>query len=256
MSRIPLVRTVFLLALGAGACAGVTPTPSQQQPDGGGTDVPTPSGSPTRRSYRRQADRPTCRSPRPGVCTPSVDVRSGQRAVLRRDRQRLLRHARLRHLPGDQICDMGVCVGGASWHARVHGRDRHYCGSVGNGCGRRWTAASAIPAWSATRASASRAPAARRSPARPRPARYCGTIGDGCGGTLTCGDCPAGSTCGGAGVANTCAPTNCTAGTCTAAGGAHTATIGDGCGRTLDCGGARAAEVCTSTSAGRRALCR
>ena len=77
--------------------------------------------------------------------------------------------------------------------------------------------------------------------------RYCGTIGDGCGGTLPCGDCPAGSTCGGAGVANTCAPTNCTPGTCMAAGGArYCGSIGDGCGRTLDCGGCTGTQVCTS----------
>ena len=49
--------------------------------------------------------------------------------------------------------------------------------------------------------------------------RYCGTIGDGCGGTLACGDCAAGSTCGGAGVPGVCAPTNCTLITCNPMGG-------------------------------------
>jgi len=35
-------------------------------------------------------------------------------------------------------------------------------------------------------------------------AKNCGTISDGCGGTLTCGTCTGGETCGGGGVANVC----------------------------------------------------
>src|SRR2546425_898027 len=34
--------------------------------------------------------------------------------------------------------------------------------------------------------------------------RYCGAIGNGCGKSIDCGDCPSGTVCGGAGVANVC----------------------------------------------------
>jgi photosystem II stability/assembly factor-like uncharacterized protein len=92
----------------------------------------------------------------------------------------------------------------------------------------------------------------------------CGTITDGCGGTLTCGDCATGQTCGGAGpnrcgtgacVPKTCQQLNATCGrvsdgcagvvdcgtcACTpttcAAQNASCGTIDDGCGHTLDCG--------------------
>src|SRR3954453_541263 len=38
----------------------------------------------------------------------------------------------------------------------------------------------------------------------PAGGHYCGDIGDGCRGTLSCGDCPAGSSCGGDGVPHLC----------------------------------------------------
>ena len=66
--------------------------------------------------------------------------------------------------------------------------------------------------------------------------QYCGTIGDGCGGTLACGDCAAGSSCGAGGVPGVCAPTNCTAITCNPMGGGqYCGRIGNGCGGVLDC---------------------
>jgi hypothetical protein len=70
--------------------------------------------------------------------------------------------------------------------------------------------------------------------------RYCGNIGDGCGKPLACGDCPAGQTCGGAGIPNVCGPPagSCTALTCTPNGGKYCGVIGDGCGKALDCGNA------------------
>src|SRR4029078_9897013 len=113
-----------------------------------------------------------------------------------------------------------------------------YCGSVGNGCGRAMDCGMCDSSLVCNKGVC--VPGAGCTPLTCKTAtgQYCGTIGDGCGGTLTCGDCRAGSTCGGAGVANTCAPTNCTAGTCMAAGGArYCGSIGDGCGRTLARGG-------------------
>ncbi len=66
--------------------------------------------------------------------------------------------------------------------------------------------------------------------------RYCGTIGDGCGGTLTCGDCPGGATCGGGGVPGVCPAPNCTPITCTPMGGGqYCGRIGNGCGGVLEC---------------------
>jgi hypothetical protein len=68
----------------------------------------------------------------------------------------------------------------------------------------------------------------------------CGTVGNGCGGTLSCGACPAGMTCGAGGRDGVCAPTpgTCTAKTCDYMGGRYCGTIGDGCGAVLECGSA------------------
>jgi hypothetical protein len=67
----------------------------------------------------------------------------------------------------------------------------------------------------------------------------CGPIGDGCGGTVQCGGCPMGQTCGGGGTpfvcgsaANSCVPRTC------ASVGANCGQLGDGCGQlTAPCGG-------------------
>ena len=150
--------------------------------------------------------------------------------------------------PADEECEGNVCVGGAScMPLACQTATGNYCGTVGNGCGRAMECG--VCDSSLVCASGVCIPGRRLRQAhlRDRHGRYCGNIGDGCGGTLQCGDCPAGSTCGGAGVANTCAPTNCTPGTCMAAGGArYCGSIGDGCGRTLDCGGCTGTQVCTS----------
>jgi hypothetical protein len=72
--------------------------------------------------------------------------------------------------------------------------------------------------------------------------KECGTIVDGCGGTLECGSCAAGETCG-AGGANVCGLGTCTPTTCAAelkeCGG-----ISDGCAGTLECGACAAPEFC------------
>jgi len=86
-------------------------------------------------------------------------------------------------------------------------------------------------------------------------ATYCGVIGDGCGGTIDCGNaCPAGLTCGGSGVANTCGSASCVASTCTPPGGQYCGVVGNGCGGALNCstacpsgetcGGAGVANTC------------
>jgi hypothetical protein len=70
----------------------------------------------------------------------------------------------------------------------------------------------------------------------------CGMQGDGCGGTIACGDCSAGETCGAGG------PSRCGIGTCTpttcATLGATCGPVGDGCGGVLECGTCVAGEVC------------
>ena len=74
----------------------------------------------------------------------------------------------------------------------------------------------------------------------------CGPIGDGCGGSLQCGSCPTGETCGGGGVASVCGAPACTPKTC-AQLGANCGAAGDGCGGQLACG------TCTGgTTCGRR----
>jgi hypothetical protein len=63
----------------------------------------------------------------------------------------------------------------------------------------------------------------------------CGTWGDGCGGSLNCGSCPTGFSCGGGGgqpgvCNNACVPTTC------AKLGYTCGTWGDGCGGSINCG--------------------
>jgi hypothetical protein len=243
---------VLVLALGAAACAGVTPTSSQQNPDGGGVDKPTMSttGGP---------DAATVTDSRPnapdlsiatdgGACTPSVTCDPPNGRYCGTIGNGCFGMIDCGTCPGDQVCDNNVCVGGASCVALTcQTTTGNYCGTVGNGCGKAMDCG--VCDSSLVCATGVCVPGAGCKPLTCTTAtgRYCGTIGDGCGGTLTCGDCPAGSTCGGAGVANTCAPTNCTAGTCMAAGGArYCDSIGDGCGRTLDCGACTGGQVCTS----------
>jgi hypothetical protein len=71
----------------------------------------------------------------------------------------------------------------------------------------------------------------------------CGTQSDGCGGTIDCGSCPKGQTCGGGGVRNQCGAPPCNAVTCAAAN-AQCGIIGDGCGGTVDCGSCPGGKVC------------
>jgi hypothetical protein len=84
----------------------------------------------------------------------------------------------------------------------------------------------------------------------------CGPIGDGCGGTLDCGTCPTGQTCGGAGTPSVCGvkfvspdggtadgSTSCKPRTCADAG-ANCGPIGDGCGGILNCGTCASPEIC------------
>jgi hypothetical protein len=74
----------------------------------------------------------------------------------------------------------------------------------------------------------------------------CGSAGDGCGGTLSCGSCPTGQTCGGGGVAGQCGTHDggsCQAQTC-AQQGFTCGLAGDGCGGTLSCGNCPAGQTC------------
>ena len=254
MSWRPPVRTVLVsvLALGAAACAGVTPTSSQQNPDGGGVDKATMStmGGP---------DAPSVTDTRPnapdlsiatdaGACTPSVTCDPPNGRYCGTIGNGCFGMIDCGTCPGDQVCDNNVCVGGASCVALAcQTTTGNYCGTVGNGCGKAMDCGACDSSLVCATGVCVPGAGCKALTCTTATGRYCGTIGDGCGGTLTCGDCPAGSTCGGAGVANTCAPTNCTAGTCMAAGGArYCDSIGDGCGRTLDCGACTGGQVCTS----------
>jgi hypothetical protein len=65
--------------------------------------------------------------------------------------------------------------------------------------------------------------------------RACGLYADGCGGVLECGTCPAGLTCGGAGVPGQCGESLCSPRSC-AGLGVECGPVGDGCGGSIDCG--------------------
>jgi hypothetical protein len=238
----------LLVALSAGACAGVTPTSSPQSHDGGGADTPT-SGMPDASTVvDSKPNLPDLSIPDTGICTPSVTCTPANGQYCGVIGNGCFGMLDCGGCPADQICDNNVCVGGASCTPLAcTTATGSYCGSVGNGCGRAMDCGMCDSSLVCTKGVC--VPGAGCTPLTCTTAtgRYCGMIGDGCGGTLPCGDCPAGSTCGGAGVANTCAPTNCTPGTCAAAGGArYCDTIGDGCGRTLDCGACGNGQVCTS----------
>lgn len=71
----------------------------------------------------------------------------------------------------------------------------------------------------------------------------CGPVADGCGGTLDCGQCAAGETCGAGGPSrcggpSTCAPTDCST------LGAQCGPAGDGCGGVQQCGDCPAGQTC------------
>jgi hypothetical protein len=138
--------------------------------------------------------------------------------------------------PGDGVCDLGVCVAGASCQPVTCGSGAsRYCGMIGNGCGRQLECG-ACPAGQICTSGVCAAANCVPLTCAAGSTRYCGTIGDGCGGTLTCGDCPTGSTCGGASVPGVCAVNNCTPITCMPMGGGqYCGRIGHGCGGVLDC---------------------
>lgn len=71
----------------------------------------------------------------------------------------------------------------------------------------------------------------------------CGQHGDGCGGTLDCGDCPAGQSCGGGGVANQCGGATCAPKTCSQQG-IQCGPAGNGCGLGIDCGPCPQGQTC------------
>ncbi|HQK18083.1 MAG TPA: hypothetical protein PLJ27_11530 [Polyangiaceae bacterium] len=70
----------------------------------------------------------------------------------------------------------------------------------------------------------------------------CGTVLDGCGGTVDCGSCPTGQTCGGAGP-NQCGVGECTPKTCVQLNAAC-GLVSDLCGNVLSCGECAKPEVC------------
>ena len=71
----------------------------------------------------------------------------------------------------------------------------------------------------------------------------CGKTGDGCGGTIDCGNCPSGQTCGGGGKPNQCGGPSCTPETC-AAQHIQCGPAGDGCGNRIDCGACPMGQTC------------
>ncbi len=73
--------------------------------------------------------------------------------------------------------------------------------------------------------------------------KNCGTVPDGCDGSLSCGACTLGQTCGAGGVSNVCGVGACTPTTC-ATEGKNCGTISDGCSATLTCGACTSPQTC------------
>ncbi|MDP9151093.1 MAG: hypothetical protein M3O36_14270, partial [Myxococcota bacterium] len=81
----------------------------------------------------------------------------------------------------------------------------------------------------------------------------CGSAVDGCGGTLQCGSCPEGQTCGGGGT-NKCGTNACVPTTCMQAN-AGCGVVSDGCSKVLDCGGCAAPLTCSGGGMPNRCGC-
>lgn len=79
-------------------------------------------------------------------------------------------------------------------------------------------------------------------------AKNCGALADGCGGTLDCGTCPSGETCGAGGSANVCGVGVCTPTTC-AVEQKNCGMISDGCSGVLECGTCNQPDFCGGTGA-------
>ena len=124
-------------------------------------------------------------------------------------------------------------------------------GSAGGSGGRTQDAAIRVPD-AAQMGSAPDMASCIPTTCQPAGGQYCGPIGDGCGRTLDCGDCPAGSTCGGGGTPGVCGtPPDpaCTPITCEQMGGRLCGQVGNGCGEALDCGDCPAGLTCGASIA-------
>jgi hypothetical protein len=160
---------------------------------------------------------------------------------------------------GDATCENGICIGGPSCAPlSCSPPNGKFCGDIGDGCGR------ALPCGTCDGGQACKGSLCVPNNCVPltcdtKGGRLCGQLGDGCGGMLDCGNCPSGGTCGGRGVANLCAPANCTPiASCHPTNGpVYCGQIGDGCGGVLNCtdpcpnggacGGDGIASVCQGT---------
>jgi hypothetical protein len=81
----------------------------------------------------------------------------------------------------------------------------------------------------------------------------CGSAPDGCGGVIDCGECLAGTECGGGGV-NVCGTSPCVPKTCVSLGAAC-GIASDGCGATVDCGTCVAPETCGGSGVANQCGC-
>ena len=141
--------------------------------------------------------------------------------------------------PGDQICEKGLCVGGASCMPATGcvaaSGGSNYCGDIGNGCGGKVSCGD-CPAGS--NCAGGLCVAANCVPLTCNIAnggKFCGAIGDGCGGALNC-SCDPPQTCGGTGIDHVCGDPSCVPITCNPPGGGqYCGDIGNGCGKALPC---------------------
>src|SRR5262249_24121913 len=112
--RRPLVRIVFLMVFGAGACARIVqPTLTPPGSDGGAADVPTAGGpaAPVMMDARPMPDLVIAET---GGCTPSVTCTPANGQYCGVIGNGCFGMLDCGACPGDQVCDTGVCVGGAS----------------------------------------------------------------------------------------------------------------------------------------------
>jgi hypothetical protein len=154
------------------------------------------------------------------------------------------------------LFDIASCVTPPSCTPKTCAAFPGTCGQQGDGCGGLTANCGSCPtgqtcggAGVANHCGAPDAGSCTKKTCADYPTGTCGVQTDGCGGlTLSCANCPSGTTCGGGGVSNQCGmPTggNCTPKTCAAYPAGTCGAQSDGCGGlTVDCNPCTPPDTC------------
>ncbi|HXN31060.1 MAG TPA: carboxypeptidase-like regulatory domain-containing protein, partial [Polyangiaceae bacterium] len=107
-----------------------------------------------------------------------------------------------------------------------------YCGTIGDGCGRKMTCPTCTGDSTCEKSICVGGPTCMPIACQSGGTQFCGNVGDNCGHALDCGSCPTGAAC----TSGVCVKSGCARLTCGNGGSTFCGTIGDGCGGSLPCG--------------------